>query len=79
MKNAILKIKGMHCNGCASIIQSLLSRRQGTKAVSVSYADGLARIQFDPRTVSEQALVTLIENAGYEVLTGPAEDPAADC
>lgn len=67
MKNATLKIDGMHCAGCATIVQALLERRAGVKAVEVSHEEALARVLFEPQTLSELALVSTVENAGYRV------------
>ncbi|MGY2488209.1 heavy-metal-associated domain-containing protein [Cupriavidus sp. CP313] len=67
MKKAILRIDGMHCDGCAAIVQSLLARQAGVQSVRASYAEGLAQVLFEPQAISEQALVSVIENAGYQV------------
>ncbi|KAB0600423.1 MAG: cation transporter [Cupriavidus sp.] len=57
----------MHCAGCATIVQVLLERQAGVKAVEVSHKEALARVLFEPRAISEQALVSAVENAGYRV------------
>jgi copper chaperone len=67
MESAILRIEGMHCDGCAATIKSLLERQAGVKAVNVSFTEGLARVLLDPRTTSRSALSTEIEKAGYRV------------
>ena len=67
VKNATLRIDGMHCAGCATIVQVLLERQAGVKAVEVSHKEALARVLFEPRAISEQALVSAVENAGYRV------------
>ncbi|SCU74680.1 Heavy metal transport/detoxification protein [Cupriavidus necator] len=67
MKNATLRIDGMHCAGCAAIVQALLERQAGVKAVEVSHREALARVLFEPQTISEQVLVSAVENAGYRV------------
>lgn len=67
MKNAIFKVHGMHCDGCAQIVQSVLERREGVKTCAVSFAEGTARILFDPLQVDESQLQAAIEKAGYRV------------
>ncbi len=67
MKSARLRIEGMHCGGCAAVIQSLLARQDGVKAVDVTFTERLARIQFDPHATSQETLVAVIEKAGYQV------------
>lgn len=67
MKTAILKIEGMHCDGCASNVQSLLERQIGIKKAATSFQDREARILYDPAAVSEAQLVNVVERAGYRV------------
>lgn len=67
MKNAVFKVHGMHCDGCAQIVQSVLERREGVQTCAVSFADGTARVLFDPVRVDESQLQAAIEKAGYQV------------
>jgi copper chaperone CopZ len=45
------KIDGMHCDGCARTIQSLLSAEPGVQTATVSFKDGEAR-DYDPQASS---------------------------
>ncbi|TAL91101.1 MAG: heavy-metal-associated domain-containing protein [Candidimonas sp.] len=67
MKNVIFKVHGMHCDGCAQIVQSVLKRREGVQTCAVSFAQGTARVLFDPVRVDESQLQAAIEQAGYQV------------
>jgi copper chaperone CopZ len=67
MNTAKFKIEGMHCNGCARIIQSLLERKAGVRTVNVSFKESQARILYDTTTVAEDQLLASIEKAGYHV------------
>ena len=67
MKTANFTVHGMHCDGCAQIIQSVLERREGVQTSAVSFADGTARVLFNPVRVDECELQTAIEKAGYQV------------
>ncbi|MBU6296697.1 MAG: MerR family transcriptional regulator [Alphaproteobacteria bacterium] len=67
MKSLTLKVRGMHCDGCANTIKALVEREPGVKTVSVSFVDGEARMLYDPATVSEDKLVALVEWPGYRV------------
>ncbi len=53
MKNATFKIEGMHCDGCANTIKTPVEKEPGVKVASVSFADGQARILYDPRAITE--------------------------
>ncbi len=67
MNTAKFKVQGMHCDGCARIIQSLLEKKSGVRAASVSFKESEARILYDTKIVAEKQLVAAIEKAGYRV------------
>lgn len=67
MRDLTFKIEGMRCDGCANLIQSSLKRQAGVNAVEVSFAEGLAHVLFNPKTISEHAIVAATEKAGYQV------------
>ncbi len=67
MNTAKFVVKGMHCDGCARIIQSLLERKTGVRTAQVSFTDGAARILYDNQSVEESQLAGVIEKAGYHV------------
>ncbi len=71
MTTTTLKIDGMHCDGCAVRIQSLLSKQAGVHEAVVSFADGAARLNFNPQTVNEDHLIEVIELAGFSVPVPP--------
>lgn len=71
MKSVTLKIRGMHCNGCAQNIKAVVSSEAGVRGADVSFKDGQARILYDPQTVREDRLIELIKKAGYQV---PAQE-----
>ena len=67
MKTGELIIEGMHCDGCAKTIEALLSTEPGVRAASASYAQGNAKVIFDPAKVDLAALEVAVERAGYRV------------
>jgi copper chaperone CopZ len=67
MKSLRVKIEGMHCDGCATMIEALLAHQPGVKATSVSHAGGGGRILYDPGATDPGRLVAAIEKAGYRV------------
>lgn len=69
MNTAKLKVEGMHCEGCARIIQSLLEKKTGVAAANVSFNDGEARVLYDTHAIAEDQLVEAIEKAGYRVVS----------
>ncbi len=71
MTKATLKIDGMHCDKCATRLQSLLSKEPGVHDASVSFADSAARLTFNPQTVKEERLVEVVITAGFSVPVEP--------
>jgi MerR family transcriptional regulator, copper efflux regulator len=67
MRTAILKIDGMHCDGCARTVAAIVSAEPGVKKATVSFKTREARILFDPGTMSEDRLAAAIRQAGYSV------------
>ena len=67
MNTVTFKIEGMHCDGCATTIQSLLERKAGVQKAVASFKEGEARILYNSEAVTEEQLVTAIENGGYQV------------
>lgn len=71
MKTALLKIDGMHCDGCANTVKALVERQSGVRMAAVSYDQGEARILYDPRVIAEDRLAATIEKAGYRITARP--------
>ena len=67
MRSVDLTVEGMHCEGCAKTVESLLKSEPGVKSATISYAKGVARVVFDPDSVDLSALVKAVERAGYRV------------
>ena len=65
MTNKILKIKGMHCASCATIITNKVSKLLGVDNVSVNVATEKATIAFNPEIVSVHQMNDEIEKLGY--------------
>lgn len=71
MKTATFKIEGMHCDGCANTIKTLIEREPGVQMADVSFKRGEAQILYDPQTVTEDRLVTAVQKPGYRVVERP--------
>lgn len=65
MNNQILRVKGMHCASCATIISKKVSKLEGVKNVDVNFATEQARVEYDPETMSVQKMNAEIEKLGY--------------
>lgn len=67
MKYVILRIEGMHCDGCAETVKALVECQPGVKSAAVAFASGEARILYDPTTIDEERLVEVAQRPGYRV------------
>lgn len=68
MKSATFKIQGMHCDGCAHTVKTLVEKEPGVKAATVSFKKSEARVLFDPQATDEHKLGATIEKPGYRVV-----------
>jgi len=68
MKTATFTIEGMHCDGCATTIKTVLEREPGVQIAAVSFAESQARVLYDPQATAEDRLVATIEKPGFRVV-----------
>ena len=68
MKATTFKIEGMHCEGCALTVKTLVEQEAGVKAATVSFKDGEAHVLYDPQATSEDRLAAAIQKPGYRVV-----------
>ena len=67
MNTVTFKIDGMHCDGCAERIKTLVEKEPGVRGAEVSFAAGDARVSYNPHAVAEERLTEIIERAGFGV------------
>jgi copper chaperone CopZ len=60
-----LKITGMHCTSCAMNIDGELEDTDGVKAANTSYAKSITNVEFDPKKVSLEKVISIIKTTGY--------------
>lgn len=70
MRSLELTLDGMHCDGCASTIQALLSHEQGVKSVIVSFEKRRASVLYDPKETDSVRLAAAVEKAGFRAAVG---------
>lgn len=68
MTNKTLKIKGMHCASCATIINNKVSKLTGVNDINVNFATEKAQISYDDTAVSVHKMNHEIEKLGYTLL-----------
>jgi copper chaperone CopZ len=73
MEEALLYIEGMHCEGCARKLSSVLERITGVQRAIVSFADGNARVAYDAQIINDARLREALEKQGCRVLGEQAD------
>ncbi len=57
-----LNISGMTCEiGCAKLIQSKLSKKEGVKMAKVVFKDSIATVDFDANAISKKEIIGFID------------------
>ncbi|MBR6026663.1 MAG: heavy metal translocating P-type ATPase [Neisseriaceae bacterium] len=65
MKKISLSIDGMSCQACATRIEKVLSRKEAINRAEVNFASERANVTFDETQISENNIISYIENAGF--------------
>lgn len=67
MNSHELKIEGMHCDHCVMAVKRELGRIRGLDVLEVSV--GGAKVSFNEKSVSREALAEAIDEAGYRLIS----------
>src|SRR3989344_5227658 len=60
-----LKIQGMHCASCVTILTRALQKVDGVQNAAVNYSTEKATIMHDHSKVKEEDLIAAVKNKGY--------------
>lgn len=63
---ALLNIKGMTCDGCASQVKSTLSSVSGVKECQVDWKSGKAEVKFEGNEAKAQELVAALKSTPFQ-------------
>ena len=66
MKETIIKVEGMVCNGCENRVQNALKTIEGIENVVANYTEGTVTIT-SKNEVSENVMKEKIEDIGFKV------------
>src|SRR3990172_4318748 len=67
-EKTVLKVKGMHCASCVSMIKKSVKKVDGVEEASVSLATGEVTILFDPAKKPLENIVKAVTKMGYKVV-----------
>lgn len=66
MKETIIKVKEMMCNGCENRIQNALKTIEGIESVEADHTKGIVKITSNDN-IEENVIKEKIEDIGFEV------------
>ena len=66
MEKIVLKIDGMHCNGCSERLEKVLNKKDNIKKANVSFEKKEAVIEFEG--ITKEDIEEYIEDAGFKSL-----------
>ena len=72
LQSLTLPVAGMDCGGCVRSVDKAVRALTGVADAQASLQPPQVVVQFDPARVTREALVTAIEDAGFDV---PAAQP----
>ncbi len=68
MQQLLLRVSGIHCEGCEErIARAERELGSGIAKVVAEHQAGTVRIVFDPARTSEKSVRAAIERAGYQI------------
>jgi Zn2+/Cd2+-exporting ATPase len=67
-QHELMRIDGIDCSTCATVIEHALLRLDGVTEASVSYAAERLRLEYDAERVSRKAIVLRLEALGYRAV-----------
>ncbi len=63
----VLKVMGIHCEGCSGNIEGALRVLEGVKEVKVDIGHGKVSVKYDAESANQDRLKDRIREAGYAV------------
>ncbi len=73
-KEINVKIGGLHCPSCKTLIETEVKNLNGVNKIVVDYPGGNAEMQFDDNKISESEIFKTISKLGYGVNNGKKDD-----
>ncbi|MBU2025190.1 MAG: sulfite exporter TauE/SafE family protein [Patescibacteria group bacterium] len=63
-----IKIKGIHCKSCKTLIQAEVGALKGVKRINIDHLSGACRVEFDSHKISAEKIFKKIEKLNYTVV-----------
>jgi len=77
VQSATIAVSGMHCDNCAAEISTALHKLQGVQTAEVSFAAATAKVNYDARVTTREAIEKKIGELGYRTGSSDAATSTA--
>ncbi len=68
MAKAVLKVKGMHCASCSTLIDKLVGKQPGVTSIKTNYGAEKTAIEFDESKISLVKIDEMVHKLGYDII-----------
>ncbi len=68
MTKLVLKVKGMHCASCSTLIDKLIGKQEGIISIKTNYGAEKTALSFDETKISLQKIDELLHQLGYDLI-----------
>lgn len=68
MAKQVLKVKGMHCASCSTLIDKLIGKEEGVTAIQTNYGAEKTAIEYDEKKISLEKIDELMNKIGYDLI-----------
>ena len=68
MKKIVLKVKGMHCASCSTLIDKLIGGQAGVISIKTNYGAEKTAIEFDETKLTLEKVDELLHKLGYDLV-----------
>lgn len=65
MKQTVLKVSGMKCDGCAKTVEDAVRACAGVSSVKAQFKEGIVEIAYEEGVASVEAIKKAIADKGY--------------
>jgi len=77
MTKLTLKVKGMHCASCSTLIDKLIGREPGVVSIKTNYGAERTLIEFDESKITLARVDELLQKLGYDLIRPDEEQLGA--
>jgi len=67
LKKLNIKIGGIHCAGCKTLIEEEVKNLKGVEKIEVNYPENSCQVEYDDNKINENEIFTTIEKLNYKV------------